>query len=89
MPAKAGIQPMDCRNLDSAFRGNDKARSRDTSEPLFRDEWPSLFDHPHHSTNFLEREYISIFHGFCNTPRAHKGRFGRRFLPRLLDCGSC
>jgi hypothetical protein len=30
-----------------AFGGNDKASSRDTSEPLFRDEWPSLFDHPH------------------------------------------
>jgi len=39
-----------------AFGGSDKASSRDTSEPLFRDEWPSLFDHPHHSTNFLEEE---------------------------------
>jgi hypothetical protein len=43
-----------------AFGGNDKASSRDTSEPLFRDEWSSLFDHPHHSTNFLEEENYPI-----------------------------
>ena len=43
-----------------AFGGNDKARSRDTSEPLFRDEWRSLFDHPHPSTKFLEGEYYPL-----------------------------
>src|SRR5277367_3677086 len=47
MPAKANIQPMDCRNLASRFpRQGDEPRYIRALAP---DEWLSSFDHPHHS----------------------------------------
>jgi hypothetical protein len=61
----AGIQPWTAE-MDSRLGGNDKtAASGDTSEPLFRGEWRSSLDHPHHSANFLEREYVPYFEDFC------------------------
>jgi hypothetical protein len=44
-----------------------------------RDEWRSSFDHAHHSTNFLEREYVPCFHDFLQNARTSDGRFGGRF----------
>jgi hypothetical protein len=31
---------------------------------LFRGEWRPSFDHRHHSTDFLEREYAPCFEDF-------------------------
>jgi hypothetical protein len=74
---------------DSLFRSAATPRWRASSHGMTRrraaihpsrcrDEWRSSFDHAHHSTNFLESEYVPCLQDFCKT-RTSDGRFGGRF----------